>query len=271
MITSMQNRLVKEVAALLANRKDRQTERAYVIEGIRMAKEAPEQDIRGICISESFERSPHPKVWEICERKGYEVLADDVFRKLSDTRTPQGVLMIMSAKEYTPAEVIDPKNNKGQQAPLLVLTEDIQDPGNLGTILRAGEGAGITGAIFSKGTVDIYNPKTIRSTMGSIFRIPFCYVEDLPTEIEKLREQKIEVYAAHLQGSVSYDKKDYTGASAFLIGNEGNGLTDKCTAAASAAVHIPMCGSVESLNAGVAASVLLYEAARQRRTTFSRA
>lgn len=236
-----------------------------------MAKEAPEQDIRGICISESFERSPHPKVWETCEKLGYEVLSDDVFRKLSDTRTPQGVLMIMNAKEYTPADVIAASSEKdGQQVPLLVLTEDIQDPGNLGTILRAGEGAGITGAIFSKGTVDIYNPKTIRSTMGSIFRIPFCYVEDLPAEIGKLRDQKIEVFAAHLQGSVSYDRKDYTGASAFLIGNEGNGLTDKCTAAASAAVHIPMCGSVESLNAGVAASVLLYEAARQRRTTSCR-
>ena len=262
MITSMQNRLVKEVAALLANRKDRQTERAYVIEGIRMAKEAPEQDIRGICISESFAASPDPKVWETCEKLGYEVLADDVFKRLSDTRTPQGVLMIMKMDQGD--GVPGPKNHN--TPPLLIITEDIQDPGNLGTILRAGEGAGVTGAIFSKGTVDIYNPKTIRSTMGSIFRIPFRYVEDLPEEIGKLRQNGIEVYAAHLQGSVSYDQKDYTGASAFLIGNEGNGLTDRCTAAASAAVHIPMCGSVESLNAGVAASVLLYEAARQRRT-----
>ena len=133
--------------------------------------------------------------------------------------------------------------------PLLILLEDIQDPGNLGTIFRAGEGAGVSGIVMSSGTVDIYNPKTIRSTMGSVYRMPFMYTPDMGKTIAELKRKKIAVYAAHLQGARVYDTCDYKKASAFLIGNEANGLRDETAKLADTAIKIPMAGQVESLNA----------------------
>ena len=140
-----------------------------------------------------------------------------------------------------------------------------RDPGNLGTILRAGEGAGITGLIMSRDTVDIYNPKVIRSTMGSVFRVPFFYTDDLEQTVLDLKARGIRVFAAHLAGKNNYEQEDYTGNTAFLIGNEGNGLTEKLSNMADTWVKIPMAGKVESLNAAIAASILMFETARQRR------
>ena len=146
-----------------------------------------------------------------------------------------------------------------------MILETIQDPGNLGTIIRAGEGAGITGIIMDKGTADIYNPKVIRSTMGSILRVPFLYVEDLAEICLQIKERGIRLFAAHLKGTQSYDKEDYTAPCGFLIGNEANGLSKAIADLSDTYVRIPMKGRVESLNAAVAASVLMFEAARQRR------
>lgn len=132
-------------------------------------------------------------------------------------------------------------------------------------ILRAGEGAGVTGVVMDANTADIYNPKVIRSTMGSVLRMPFVYAEDLHETLETLKQKKVRLFAAHLKGKNAYDLEDYTGDTAFLIGNEANGLTDETAAMADTYVRIPMEGRVESLNAAVAASVLMFEAARQRR------
>ena len=164
--------------------------------------------------------------------------------------------------KYSLEEVIAGKEGR---ASLLMVLDNLQDPGNLGTILRAGEAAGVTGVVMSSDCVDIYNPKVIRSTMGSIYRMPFIYVEDLPTVVKMLGEKEIHTYAAHLKGKRSYEEEDFTKGTAFLIGNEGNGLQDEVADAAEIYVKIPMCGEVESLNAAIAASVLMFEAARQRR------
>ena len=153
---------------------------------------------------------------------------------------------------------------EAEDAHLLVL-DNLQDPGNLGTILRTAEGAGVTGIIISKESVDIYNPKVIRSTMGSIYRVPFVYVEDLKEAIAKVKAHGIFTYAAHLDGKNSYDKEDYTKKTAFLIGNEGNGLRKEIADLADTWIRIPMQGQVESLNAAIATSVLMFETARQRR------
>ena len=149
--------------------------------------------------------------------------------------------------------------------PHLLVLEHLQDPGNLGTILRAGEGAGLTGVLMDSNTADIYSPKVVRATMGSLLRVPFAYVEDLGEALALLKKKKIRVYAAHLQGSNAYDRENYRKATAFLIGNEANGLSPETAAAADVRIRIPMLGEVESLNAAVAASVLMFEAARQRR------
>lgn len=146
-----------------------------------------------------------------------------------------------------------------------MILETIQDPGNLGTILRAGEGAGITGVVMNSATADIYNPKVIRSTMGSIYRVPFVYVEDWQQALGRIKAEGIRLYAAHLKGKVSYENEDYRTDTGFLIGNEANGLTEETAAMADCYVRIPMAGQVESLNAAVAASILMFETARQRR------
>ena len=124
----------------------------------------------------------------------------------------------------------------------------------------------MTGIIMSRDCVDIYNPKTIRSTMGALYRMPFVYVEDLHETLQELKNRNIRLFAAHLEGRNNYEEEDYTGNTGFLIGNEGNGLTEELSAAADAWVKIPMAGKVESLNAAVAASILMFETARQRRS-----
>ena len=154
-----------------------------------------------------------------------------------------------------------------QEKPLFLVLENLQDPGNLGTILRTGEGAGINGVIMSHDTVDIYNPKVTRSTMGSIFRVPFVYVDDLLEVAETMKQKNIITYAAHLNGT-DYTKEDYQKGPAFFIGNEGNGLTDATAGQADCLIRIPMKGQLESLNAGVAAAILMYEASRQRRKEY---
>ena len=164
------------------------------------------------------------------------------------------------APHYTEEEVMD--NGK---TPLLMVLEDLQDPGNVGTIIRTAEGAGVTGIIMSRGTADIFNPKTIRSTMGSVYRMPFVYVEDLGKGIQDLKDKGITTYAAHLEGKHSYDEENLTNPCAFLIGNEGNGLRREIADMADCYIKIPMLGQVESLNAAIASSVLMFEAARQRR------
>ena len=146
-----------------------------------------------------------------------------------------------------------------------MILETLQDPGNLGTIIRASEGAGITGIVMNRETADIYNPKVIRSTMGSVFRVPFFYTDDLEQTVLDLKARGIRVFAAHLAGKNNYEQEDYTGNTAFLIGNEGNGLTEKLSNMADTWVKIPMAGKVESLNAAIAASILMFETARQRR------
>ena len=150
--------------------------------------------------------------------------------------------------------------------PLFMILEDLQDPGNLGTIIRTGEGAGVTGVILSKTSVDVFNPKVIRSTMGSVYRVPVLYVDSIEEEVlPMLKTHGTTTYAAHLKGENNYDQEDYGKGTAFFIGNEGNGLSDELTACADTLIKIPMAGQVESLNAAMASGILMYEAARQRR------
>jgi TrmH family RNA methyltransferase len=147
----------------------------------------------------------------------------------------------------------------------LIFLEDIQDPGNLGTILRTAEGADISGVIMSKNTVDLFSPKAVRSTMGSIFRVPTYVSDDLHETIRFVQSEGVKVYAAYLGGKKTYDEIDYTNDVAYMIGNEGNGLKKETAELADELVLIPMGGSLESLNAAMASGILAYEINRQRR------
>ncbi len=160
-----------------------------------------------------------------------EDVSDNVFIRMSDTQTPQGIMAVVKMSEITIEDLFGRGMhiNSNTIQPLLLILENLQDPGNLGTIIRMAEGAGVTGVIMSCNTVDIYNPKTIRSTMGSLYRVPVIYVDDICEAVEECKQKGIRVYAAHLKGTDNYNVKDYTQPTAFMIGNEGNGLTDKLT------------------------------------------
>ncbi len=257
--TVITNKQVKELVTWNRKSKARKEDGVFIVEGSKMFLEAPKDRIRNIYVSESFFAGNE------CQQKmneiGYETVPEDTFKKISDTMTPQGILCVMERMEYSLDDLLQKEN------PTLMVLEDLQDPGNLGTIMRTGEGAGIDGVILSKGCVDIYNPKTIRSTMGSLYRVPFLYVEDLTQTIVDLKMHGITFYAAHLKGKKYYDEFDFTkdGGCAFLIGNEGNGLKDDTADLADTYLKIPMEGRLESLNAAVASSILMYEVYRQKR------
>ncbi len=269
MITSAANARVKQVVQWQTKAKERKKDKVYLVEGFKMYEEAPEKDILEVYLSEEsaqkivakgaveFETS-HKILQEKLERTGYEIVSTDIFRKMSDTQTPQGILTVLKQPEYRLEELLCQPN------PLFVVLENLQDPGNLGTIIRTGEGAGITGVIMTEKTVDIFNPKTIRATMGSIYRVPFIYVASMEDTLQKLHEQGIHTYAAHLKGDTYYDSFSFREPTAFLIGNEGNGLQKETAEMANDYLKIPMEGNVESLNAAIATSLLMYEAHRQR-------
>jgi len=297
MITSIANQKMKRLAQLQEKSRQRNKEGIFVAEGLKMFEEAPMEYLQEIYVRESLWKQMHDvgqrakssgknsanfvgtvvnkdsmrlaearQKLESCENKGIlvETVADEVFKKVADTQTPQGILFVMKQLDYTLDDLLTralKRREEGSGLPLFLLLEDIQDPGNLGTMLRTAEGAGADGVIMSKGTVDIYNPKTIRSTMGSLYRVPFVYTEDLINVVKRLQQNKISVYAAHLAGEKYFDETEYTGGSGFLIGNEGNGLKKETADSADVYLKIPMEGKLESLNAGVAAALLMYRAA----------
>jgi TrmH family RNA methyltransferase len=264
MITSTSNIQVKELLRLQKKSREREKEGVFIVEGPRMAEEIPRERIVKLYVSESFQAKC---VKEKNDRfiQEAEVMSDTVFAHVSDTKTPQGILAVVRRMEYTAEDILG-------ETPHVLVLENIQDPGNLGTIFRTAEAAGATGIVLSKDCVDLYNPKVIRSTMGAIFRIPFIYTDDLKGTIDELKREGITVYAAHLKGENSYDmdgqpwcKTDFSGGCALVIGNEGNGLTEETAACADRKILIPMEGGAESLNAAVASAVLMFEAGRQRR------
>lgn len=262
MITSTSNAKIKRIVQLRKKKKARDAEGVFLVEGIRMFREIPEKLLQEIYISESCEGKEGKEIRRRASACGIrpELVSDGVFSHLSDTQTPQGILCVVRQLSYSLEEVAD------APCPHMLVLDRLQDPGNVGTILRTAEGAGVTGILLDGECADIYNPKTIRSTMGSIFRMPFYYIQDLEEGIRYLKKRGICTYAAHLEGKRAYDEEDYRKPCAFLIGNEGNGLRPEIADLADTYIRIPMAGEVESLNAAIASAVLMFEAGRQRRS-----
>ena len=253
-ITSTSNEKIKRVTMLVNNAKARRKEGLFAVEGLRIASEIPEGVLEECYVSEGF-AAEH----EISEVFGYEtdtvVVSSAVFKKMSDTQNPQGILCVCRKNEETADDFL--AGRRTGELRLLIL-EGIQDPGNLGTMIRTAEGAGFDAIIADENTVDVYNPKVTRSTMGSLFRMPVIYTQDLPAFIDDIKQSSVTVYAAHLDGKKSYREVRYGSRIAFLIGNEGAGLSDEITKKADELVRIPMQGKLESLNAAVAAALLMY-------------
>ena len=278
-ITSSKNEKLKNISALLSSKKERDKQGLFVIEGLRIfqdtLKTAPEY-IKDIYVSESFLKE-HPadvilgdysnsmkKRADMVslfkpDQKNVQIytVKDSVFDSLSKTVTPQGILCTVSKPEHDLREIISLVGKNDGSCKFLIL-ENIQDPGNLGTMLRTAEAAGASGIIMSRDCADIFNPKVIRSTMGSVFRVPFVYVEDFTGAVQELKKSDITVYAAYLHGGESMREMQFDKKCAIMIGNEGNGLTDEAVSVADKRVFIPMAGQIESLNAAIAAAILLF-------------
>lgn len=255
MITSAVNSQIKEIEKLQKKAKHRREAGVFTVEGRKMAMEAGKR-LKKVYFSESYYKAQgSSELWDC----GYEVIADNIFKGISETMAPQGILGVAQMPEYSLEELL-----AGERIQLLLL-ENLRDPGNLGTILRMAEGAGATGVVLSRESVDMFNPKVTRSTMGSVFRVPFVYADDFYGVLERLKKEKITLYAAHLKGERYYDEETYGERTGILIGNEARGLTKEAVSRADRLVKIPMEGQVESLNAAIAATVFMYEIYRQKR------
>ena len=275
------NAKIKEIQKLTEKSKARREAGLFVIEGPRMFIETPLEWIEEIYVTQRFldnadsglsassagsvenshsDYSTSIRASEMITWMNHEVVTEEQMKKLTDTVTPQGILCVVRQPSYTMEDII---NHPGHR--LIMILEDIQDPGNLGTIFRTAEGAGASGIIMTKGCADLFNPKVVRSTMGSIYRVPFFVTDDIEQTISLVKNAQIEVFAAHLKGEHFYDEIEYKDA-AFLIGNEGRGLKDSTASLADTYIKIPMSGELESLNASMAAGILMYEHNRQIRT-----
>ncbi|MGO5550432.1 TrmH family RNA methyltransferase [Lachnospiraceae bacterium LCP19S3_B12] len=254
MITSSSNAQVKQILQLNTKARLRRELGLFTAEGVKLFREAPPELREKVYVASSFENENKA----LLEGISYEIVDDRVFGRMCDTQTPQGILTVLRMPSYEREDLLRTDH------PLLLVLEDLQDPGNVGTILRTAEGAGVTGVILSRKCVDLFHPKTIRSTMGSIFRVPFIYEDQPEDAVNWLKASGIRTFAAHLRGNHFYSEEDYTGGSAFLIGNEAKGLSEELAESCDCLIRIPMEGQVESLNAAVAAAVLMYMAHMQR-------
>ena len=234
-----------------------------------MVFETPETLLHEIYVSESFASDDRwisfshglgmPSDSDVQGEISAFHVSDQVMRSISDTVTPQGVLAVVRQPAYEPKDLL------GTEVPYLLALERLQDPGNMGTIMRTAEGAGVTGVLMSADCVDVFSPKVVRATMGSLYRVPFFIADDLIAQVADYRRAGVRFYATHPAGTESYYDMDYSTATGFMIGNEGRGLSDELSKAADERITIPMEGRLESLNAAMATGILLYEGYRQRK------
>lgn len=255
-IESKDNTIYKETKKL-KERKNRNKQKKYLIEGFRLVEEAlkAKADIETIFYIEDIEE----KAINIINKYNYKgkifKLNKSLFLEICETENPQGLLAV----------VLMNNTNTVLNGEFYLLCDKVQDPGNLGTIIRTAHASGIDGVILTKGTVDIYNDKTIRSTMGSIFYVPIIQDENLNV-IRDLKEKGFSIVATSLEGKNDFFDEDLTGRVVITVGNEGNGVSKEVYDISDKKVKIPMPGGAESLNVGVATSIILYERVRQTRT-----
>lgn len=256
LITSSANEKIKELKKLMRSASARIEKNCFVVEGIRMFREIEADRLLELYVSESaMERYDELKKLKNQDIK-LTILSDRLYESVSDTGSPQGILALVKRIDYSLTDIVK------EQAFIYIL-EKLQDPGNVGTIIRTAEAAGATGIVISDDSVDIYNPKVVRSTMGALFRMPIIVSHNLQEDIYRLKDRGVEIYGAHLSGRNIYESS-FKKKCGFLIGNEGNGLSDEVSHTADKLIRIPMKGKVESLNAAASATVIGYEVLRQR-------
>lgn len=228
----------------LHDRKGRDSLNAFLVEGAKMVGEALDSglDVQALLLRDGYE-PPFPLPGCV---PSY-ILSGNAFSSVSDTRTPQGIAAVLSRR------VLPLSGNR------FVALDNVQDPGNVGTIIRTADAAGLDGVILGPGCADLFSPKVLRSTMGSIYRMRFSFSEDLPQALRGFRAQGFSVLSSQLDGEPFYERKHVNPSFILIIGNEGNGISAPVQAEATHSLRLPMRGGAESLNAAVAAGIMMYD------------
>lgn len=256
---ALRHQKVQRLRRLLTRRSAREAERAFVVEGVKVLSEALDA---GVPV-ESVYLAPDGAGAEAVAQRAFDVgarvyeLAPGVIERVADTVTPQPVMAVVPFVDRPLADVAG--------SDLLVVAVDVRDPGNAGTVVRSAEAAGAGGVLFCDGSVDVFNPKTVRASAGSLFHVPVVAGGDAVQVLREMASWGTRTLATCAAGGTDYTDVDLTVPVAFVLGNEANGLPPDVEALVDERVTIPMVGRSESLNVGMAAAVLCFEAARQRR------
>lgn len=258
-IQSKDNALIKETKKLKEKRY-RAHKNQFIIEGFRFVEEALKSDFN---VSEVFLSEKALDRWhsfdmnkKLQQKTKLHIVKESILKIVSNTETPQGVVAVVENNKKTAI------SSEG----FYVLVDKLQDPGNMGTIIRSAHAAGAKGIILTKGTVDVFNDKTLRSTMGSIFNIPIIEDNDLKV-VNSLKEMGYKLIVSSLEDSKNFYDIDLTENIIIAVGNEGTGISTEIYSKGNVKVKIPMPGNAESLNVAAAASIMMFEAVRQRLTT----
>ena len=247
-ITSKDNEIIKNIKKL---KEKKYRLDSYIVEGIKMVKEAisENQEIELIAIREDFKINFDTKNIKII------TVSSKVFNDISDVKTPQGILAVIKKK---------PNKQIETNTDYILALDSLQDPGNMGTIIRTADSANINQIIINKTTVDPYSPKVIRSTMGAIYRTNIIEVEDLKATLKEMKSKGFQIITTDLKATQSIYDINYNNKTVVVIGNEANGVSQEILQTADKKVIIPMLGKTESLNASIAASIMIYEYVRQK-------
>ena len=247
-ITSKDNEIIKNIKKL-HDKKYRID--SYIVEGIKMVKEAinENQEIALIAIREDFKIDFDTKNIKTV------TISNKIFNDISDVKTPQGILAVIKKNQNNQIET---------NSNYILALDSLQDPGNMGTIIRTADSANINQIIINKTTVDPYSPKVIRSTMGAIYRTNIIEVEDLKTTLKEIQSKGFQIITTDLKATQSIYDINYNNKTVVVIGNEANGVSQEILQTADKKVIIPMLGKTESLNASIAASIMIYEYVRQK-------
>ena len=247
-ITSKDNEIIKNIKKL---KEKKYRLDSYIVEGIKMVKEAinENQEIALIAIREDFKIDFDTKKIKIV------TISNKIFNDISDVKTPQGILAVIKKNQNNQIET---------NSDYILALDSLQDPGNMGTIIRTADSANINQIIINKTTVDPYSPKVIRSTMGAIYRTNIIEVEDLKATLKEMKLKGFQIITTDLKATQSIYDINYNNKTVVVIGNEANGVSQEILQTADKKVIIPMLGKTESLNASIAASIMIYEYVRQK-------
>ncbi|OON95507.1 MAG: hypothetical protein ATN36_08345 [Epulopiscium sp. Nele67-Bin005] len=251
MINSAKNPIIAEVIALQKKKSTRNEKGLFVVEGLRAVKEVCEDDVRYFIATNNICKADFTTNTQWIE------VSDEVFKTISDTKTPQGILAVVQQKNFTLQNLTQAQNS------FYLVLENIQDPGNLGTVIRTAYSFGVDAIFITKGSADIYSPKVVRSTMGALWNTKIISNLEISEIFDWLNQHNISTYATDLTNSNPIYDVDFTEKVALIIGNEANGISQETRDLATFKVKIPMVGG-ESLNASIATGICLYEIMKQR-------